>query len=248
MNLMKLKLSKNIFLFFIVFINQELWTTLVPVEASEGRVFSPIILSDQEHSNIAVVKWLAFGSGCRTVEEVARKDRDVAFDITPRNSTKLTKLKFDISFPQYSLASGKQLEKNNMIEMYSECALRFAIKGQPGRWLKRIEGVSELKIQKDIGSSLLVINELRFGQFGSDEKKFEYDKDMEVKTMKLDLQLAKDLVMNTMEGRSSCGTDQILNYDFTIFAKKPTKDSQVSVSLASPKKAILRLEYEDCQN
>lgn len=241
--------NKTFLVLLTIFLNPYLFANQVTVEPGDGKFFNPIeLVNDKDDSNIAVVKWLAFGSGCRTVEEVASKDRDVDFDITPRNSVNIIKLKFDLSFPHFGLASGRQIEKDSMIEMYSECALRFAIKGQAGRRVKRIEGSSEMKIQKEKGSSLLVINELRFGQFGSDEKKVEYDKDIEVKSINLDLQLSKDLVMNTLEGRSSCGTDQILNYDFTLFAKKPAKDSQVNVSFTSPKKAFIRLEYEDCQN
>jgi hypothetical protein len=155
-------------------------------------------------------------------------------------------MEFDLAFPQFSLNSGKQVEKDNTLELYSECALRFAIRGQPGRRLKKIDGSVKLEIQKDKGNSLMVHNELRFGQFGGDEKRLEYDEGTTLKKTMIDLKLSKDLPLLRSDGRSSCGTDQVLFYDFTMFAKKTNKASQVSVSLAPSKRATLHLEFESC--
>jgi hypothetical protein len=232
-----------------------LWSCLVcaalplplKAEPDQGRSFHPIQLSHgSDESQIAVVMWTAFGSGCRSVEEQPVKERTVGFNILPKNAIHVPKLEFDLAFPQFSLNSGKRVEKDNTLELYSECALRFAIRGQPGRRLKKIDANVKMDIQKDKGSSLMLYNELRFGQFGGDEKRLEYEEGTELKKTSLDLKLSKDLPLLRSDGRSSCGTDQVLFYDFTMFAKKTNKASQVHVSLAPPKRARLHLEFENC--
>jgi hypothetical protein len=205
-----------------------------------------MLASAENDSKVAVVKWAAFGSGCKSVEEMPSKDRDVIFNIVPRNASNTPKLVFDLAFPEFGLANGRKVEKDNATEMYSECALRFAIRGQPGKRLKRIEGLARLDIQKDKGASLFVYNELRFGQFGSDERKINYDEQTEVKKTSLDLKLSKDLPALRSDGQSSCGSDQVLFYDFTLFAKKTSKASQVTATFHPPKRASVRLEYENC--
>lgn len=219
----------------------------VMADPNAGKALNPIMLaSATNESQVAVVKWAAFGSGCRSVEEIAVQERNVALHITPKNASHTPKLSFDLSFPQFGLSSGRQLEKDNAIEMYSECALRFAIRGQAGRRLKKIEGIAKLDIQKDKGASLFIFNELKFGQYGSDEQRIDYDEQTEIKKLSLDLNLSKDLAAVRSDGQSSCGTDQVLFYDFTLFAKKTNKASQVSVSFPAPKRATIRLEYEKC--
>ncbi len=216
-------------------------------QPSAGQTLNPIMLASAgKESQVAVVKWAAFGSGCRSVEEMAVQDRDVALHILPKNASLTPKLSFDLAFPQFSLGSGRQVEKDNAIEMFSECALRFAIQGQPGRRLKRMEGLAKLSVHKDKGASLFVYNELRFGQFGSDERRIEYDEQTEIKKVSLDISLSKELATVRNDGQSSCGTDQVLFYDFTLFAKKTNKTSQVSVTFPEPKRASIRLEYEKC--
>jgi hypothetical protein len=219
----------------------------VVAQTNNGQALNPIMLAHGgNESQIAVVMWSAFGSGCKSVEEMPSKNRNVLFNILPKNALHVPKLVFDLSFPAFSLNSGHQVEKDNALELYSECALRFAIRGQPGKRLKKIEGLTKLEIQKDKGASLLVFNELRFGQFGSDEEKLQYDEQTEIKKTILDLNLSKDLAAVRSDGGSSCGTDQVLFYDFTLFAKKTNKASQVSVTFHPPKRATVRLEYEKC--
>jgi hypothetical protein len=218
-----------------------------PAEPTTGQTLNPIMLSNGgNESQVAVVKWAAFGSGCRSVEEMASKDRNVIFTIHPKNAIQTSKLTFDLVFPEYSLQSGKQVDKDNALEFYSECALRFAIRGQPGRRVKKIEGLVKLELQKDKGASLMVFNELRFGQFGSDERKLDYDEQTEIKKTVIDVNLVKDLSAVRSDGQSSCGTDQVLFYDFTMYAKKTRKASQVSASFQAPKRASVRLEFENC--
>ena len=205
-----------------------------PAEPNVGQTLNPIMLSNGgNESQLAVVKWAAFGSGCRSVEEMPSQERNVIFNIQPKNAVKTPKLTFDLAFPEYSLASGKQVNKDNALELYSECALRFAIRGQPGRRVKRIEGLVKLELQKDKGASLMVFNELRFGQFGSDERKLDYDEQTEIKKTVIDVHLSKDLTAVRSDGKTSCGTDQVLFYDFTMYAKKTNKASQVAASLGS---------------
>jgi hypothetical protein len=218
-----------------------------PAEPNAGQTLNPIMLSNAANeSQVAVVKWAAFGSGCRSVEEMASKDRNVIFNIHPKNAIQTPNLTFDLVFPEYSLKSGKQVDKDNAQEYYSECALRFAIRGQPGRRVKKIEGLVKLELQKEKGASLMVFNELRFGQFGSDERKLDYDEQTEIKKTVIDVNLSKDLTAVRSDGKSSCGTDQVLFYDFTMYAKKTNKASQVSASFQAPKRASVRLEFENC--
>lgn len=218
-----------------------------PAEPNAGQTLNPIMLANGgNESQVAVVKWAAFGSGCRSVEEMPSKDRNVIFTIHPKNAIQTPKLTFDLAFPDYGLSSGRQVDKDSALELYSECALRFAVRGQPGRRVKKIEGLVKLELQKDKGASLMVFNELRFGQFGSDERKLDYDEQTEIKKTVIDVNLSKDLTAVRSDGKSSCGTDQVLFYDFTMYAKKTNKASQVSASLPAPKRASVRLEFENC--
>jgi hypothetical protein len=219
----------------------------VSAQSIAGKNFNPImLLHDGTESRLAVVKWSAFGSGCRSLQEIPSKDRDVNFKVLPRNASSIGNLVFDLSFPKFSLHSGRQLEKGGAVELYSECAMRFAIRGQAGRRLKKIESTAKLDIQKEKGASLLIVNELRFGQFGDDAEKIDYDEQTEIKQATVELTLSKVLSTQRSDGQSSCGTDQVLFYDFTLFAKKTNKASQVSATLTPPKQAHIRLLYEDC--
>lgn len=214
-------------------------------QPSPGRIFSPINLAFRvDEAPIAVVKWLAFGSGCRTVAEVMSEQRDVEILFQPHNKVEIPRLTMELSFPRFSLANGKKVEKAKETELYSECALRFAIKGQPGRRVSRVEATSQFDVKKDKDAELTLINELRFGQLGSDERKIFYPSKSSIHAP-LPLQLAHDVAKSTPEGLSSCGSDQVLFYDFTVFAK--TKSSaRAYASFSPPKRASITLAYESC--
>jgi hypothetical protein len=220
---------------------------VVQAQSPAGQTLNPIMLSQGgNEAQLAVVKWAAFGSGCRAAEEIPSKERNVHFNILPKNASQTAKLVFELTFPEFGLKSGNRIEKDNKLELYSECALRFAIRGQPGKRLKKIEGLAKLEVQKAKGASLLIFNELKFGQFGSDDKRLEYDEQTELKKTQVDLNLSKALAPVRDDGKSSCGSDEVLFYDFTLFAKAANKASQVNVTFHPPKQAIVRLEYENC--
>lgn len=207
----------------------------------------PIILAQgNDESKVAVVKWAAMGSGCRAAKEQPLKDREVSLRMTPGNVAGKSPLLFELGMSHFNLKSGKRIERANAAEFYSECALRFAIRGQTGMRVKRINSLVKMDVYKEKGSSLLLFNELKFGRFGGDEKRMEYDEHVEIKGRIIDVHLTKDLPSIRSDGFSSCGTDQVLFYDFTLFAKAADRASQASISLVPNQMATIRLDFENC--
>lgn len=216
-------------------------------EAESGRTFNPIMLANGiDAADKAVVMWSAFGSGCQAVQEIPSEKRDIELRILPKNAVQIPQLTFDLSFAHFQIPGQRTIEKDNRTEMYSECALRFAIRGQPGRRIKRIEAQATVDIRKPKGATLYLYNELRFGGFGGDEKKLIYDEQTDIKDTNFKLNLARDLATYRIDGKSSCGSDQVLFYEFTMVAKKPSKGRDVSVSFPAPSRVSVRLDYESC--
>jgi hypothetical protein len=233
----------------IVFISSFLIVSIYKTTvASAQNIFTPIMLAkDDQDSEFAIIKWLAFGSGCRAVNEVEVDQRDVNLKVIPKNKSDLTRLQLVLHLPDFNLKSGHNVEKNRAREMYSECALRFAIKGQKGRRLKKIKGLSELQITKEKGVKILILNELKFGRFGESVRKFQYDENSEIKNLKLALNLSEEFAEVAEDGSSSCGSDQILNFDYTFFATKTGDVHPIKASIQIPQQAYLTLEYADCK-
>lgn len=202
--------------------------------------------STEEGSSIVInIKdWTAAGSGCRARMTQAG---DVEFEeirSVRGSASKLMLIKFKL--PKYQLSSPPE-KTSTSLTFARECALRIVADPLGQHRIKSIAARTPVVFSKDERTTLKMQYVLKLDGHIVAHSLSEIDDNRSIRNQEDKVVLAGQLNQeDALASKQSCGTAQMLGFDYTFLAARSQPNDAALIKLADDRQLELAVELEPC--
>lgn len=186
--------------------------------------------------------WFALGSGCRARSDLVG-NVDMQRVAAARGKSQIYSAKFVLK--NFVLEGG---EFPTSIRQYGrECAIRLNINPPQGKKIVAIRAKTSVDINKNTGSSLDLLSELKLGpeSLARFEEKFQSTESISIPGRSIQLSSGRGSKMELPQ--LGCGEPKIIGFDYSWIASKESDiKGRLKVELSRDKSLLLEAELENC--